>query len=80
MPEIAGARTGIMVSLPPRKHSLICLYNDNGSKAGELWYDEDKGLCFDGDMDESATLLCKQLKPHIDKYIKPKIEPIPLEK
>lgn len=78
MPEIAGEHTGMAVSLPPpRKHSLICFYNDDGSKAGELWYDEDKGVCFDGDMDESASLLCEQLKLHIDKYIK-KAEPEPL--
>lgn len=73
MVEISGEHTGIMVSLPPRKHSLITFYNDDGSKAGELWYDKDKGLCFDGDMDQSATLLCEQLKLHIDRYIKPKI-------
>lgn len=78
MPEIEGQHTGIVVGLPPRKHSLICLYNDDGTKAGELWYDEDLGLCFEGDMDESATLLCEQLKPHIDEYIKPKIDPEPL--
>jgi len=78
MPEIAGQPTGITIGLPPRRNSLICLYNDDGSKAGEVWYDEDKGLCFDGDMDESATLLCEQLKPHIDEYIKPKIEPMEL--
>lgn len=79
MVEMKGQQTGLMIGLPPpRKHSLIAFYNNDGSKAGELWYDEDKGMCFDGQMDESATLLCEQLKPHIDKYIKPKIEPEPL--
>ena len=79
MSEIAGQGTGIMVGLPPpRKHSLICFYNDDGTKAGELWYNEDRGLCFDGNMDESARLLCEQLKPHIDEYIRPEIESGPL--
>lgn len=75
MPEIAGEHTGMVVGLPaPRKHSLIAFYYDDGTKAGELWYDEDKGMCFDGDIDQSAKNLCKQLKPHIDEYIKPKIK------